>query len=371
MEILYSQCAGLDVHKKTVVACRFTIDQTGKKQQEIRTFSTMTVNLLELSDWLQVGRVTHIAMESTGEYWKPLYNLLEGHFELLVVNASHVKNVPGRKTDVKDAEWLAELLQHGLLRASFIPPPPQRELRELTRHRSNFVAERATLTNRVHKVLEGSNLKLTSVLTDVQGVSGKAILKALLDGQTDPALLAELAKGRLRQKRPDLERALQGHLTSAQRFVLGELLCQLDAIDESIERFDQQIIATCAPFSEAVAHLDTIPGVARATAEVIVAEVGTDMTRFPPPAHLAAWAGVAPGNNESAGKRLSGRIRQGNMSLRKALVQAAWAATRTRETYLSAQYHRLAGRRGKKRALLAVAHSILIITYRLIERGED
>jgi transposase len=307
-----------------------------------------------------------------------VYTLLEGHFELLVVNAAHVKNVPGRKTDVKDAEWLTDLLQHGLLRASFIPPPPQRELRELTRHRSNFVAERATLTNRVHKVLEGSNLKLTSVLTDVQGVSGKAILQALLEGQTDPTLLADLAKGRLRQKRPDLERALQGRLNAAQHFVLGELLCQLDALDESIERFDQQILAACAPLEQAVAHLDTIPGVARTTAEVIVAEVGTDMSRFPTPAHLAAWAahlaawaGVAPGNNESAGKRLSGRVRQGNVSLRKALVQAAWAATRTRQTYLAAQYHRLAGRRGKKRALLAVAHSIIVIAYRLIERDED
>jgi transposase len=331
----------------------------------------MTADLLELSDWLQAAQVTHVAMESTGEYWKPVYNLLEGHFELLVVNAAHVKNVPGRKTDVKDAEWLADLLQHGLLRPSFVPPPPQRELRELTRHRSNFVAERATLANRVHKVLEGSNLKLTSVLTDVQGVSGKAILEALLDGQTDPALLADLAKGRLRQKRSDLERALQGRLNPAQRFVLGELLCQLDALDESIERFDQQIRAACAPFERAVAHLDTIPGVARATAEVIVAEVGTDMSRFPTPGHLAAWAGVAPGNHQSAGKRLSGRVRQGNLSLRKALVQAAWAAARTRQTYLAAQYHRLAGRRGKKRALLAVAHSIVVIAYRLIERDQD
>lgn len=371
MEVIYPCCAGLDVHKKTVVACQIITTETGKKQKQTRTFATMTADLLELSDWLQEGGVTQVAMESTGDYWKPVYNLLEGHFELFVVNAHHVKNVPGRKTDVRDAEWLADLLQHGLLRPSFVPPPPQRELRELTRHRSNFIGERATLCNRVHRVLEGSNLKLTSVLTDVQGKTGRAILQALLAGQTDPTLLAELAQGSLRQKRDLLARALHGRLSTAQQFVLSELLCQIDSLDESLARFNTQIEAMCAPFAEAVAHLDTIPGVAQATAEVIVAEMGTDMSRFPTSAHAAAWAGVAPGNHESAGKRLSGRIRQGNLALRSALVQAAWAASHTRDNYLWAQYHRLAARRGRKRALLAVAHSIIVIAYRLIERHED
>jgi transposase len=370
MDILYTHCAGLDVHKKTVVACRLTRDAQGNSMQETRTFSTMTADLLCLSDWLQEAHVTHVAMESTGEYWKPVYNILEENFQLLVVNAYHIKAVPGRKTDVKDAQWIADLLQHGLLKASFVPPPSQRELRDLCRHRSNFIGERATLINRVQKVLEGANIKLACVATNVLGVSGRAILEALVEGETDPNAMAQLAQGRLRQKRESLEQALVGRVLASQRFILSELLCQIDSLDETIGRFNQEIEKRCAPFECAVAHLDTIPGVARATAELIVSEIGTDMSRFPTPGHLAAWAGVAPGNHESAGKRLSGRVRQGNQALRAGLVQAAWAASRTK-TYLSSQYHRLAGRRGKKRALLAVAHSILVIAYRLIERGED
>ena len=370
MDLINTHCAGLDVHKRTVVACRLTQDAQGVKQRETRTFGTMTQDLLVLSDWLAEVGVKKVAMESTGEYWKPIYNILEENFELLLVNARHIKAVPGRKTDVKDAEWIADLLQHGLLRASFVPPPAQRGLRDLCRHRSNFIRERATLVNRVQKVLEGGNIKLSSVATDVLGVSGRAMLDAIVAGQTDSAVMAELAKGRLRDKRDQLEQALHGRVLAHHRFILSELLCQIDSLDETIARFNAEIEAACTPFEEAVVHLDTIPGVARATAELIVSEIGTDMSRFPSAQHLAAWAGVAPGNNESAGKRLSGRVRQGNHTLRTGLVQAAHAASRTK-SYLSAQYHRLAGRRGKNRAIMAVAHSILVIAFHLIQRGED
>jgi transposase len=371
MELVHTHCAGLDVHKKTVVACRITPDANARPQRQTRTFATMTRDLLALTDGLHEAQITHVAMESTGTYSKPIYNVLEGQFELLVVNAQHVKAVPGRKTDVREAEWIADLLQHGLLRPSFVPPPAQRELHELTRARSPFVRERATLINRVHKVLETANLKLGSVATNVLGVSGRRMLDALVAGQTDPSLLAALAAGRLQTKRADLELALEGRLQAAQRLILEQLLVQIDSLEASIVRFDTAIEQATLPFAEAVEHLDTIPGVARATAEVSVSEVGTDMTRFPTPGHLASWAGVCPGNRESAGKRLSGRTRPGNQALRWALVQAAWAAARTRNTYLSAQYHRLAARRGRNRALLAVAHSILIIVSRLLERRED
>jgi transposase len=366
MQVMYERCAGLDVHKKTVVACVLT-----PEGQETRTFGTMTADLLGLSDWLLACGCTHVAMESTGDYWKPIFNMLEGTLEVLLVNAQHVKAVPGRKTDVKDAAWLAELLQHGLLRASFIPPIAQRELRDLTRYRSTFIRERVTLGNRVQKLLEDANIKLASVASDIMGVSGRAILAALLAGHSDPQALAELAKGRLRSKREYLVKALEGRVKPHHRFVLTELLCQIDSLDETIARFDERIQAISAPFAAAVALLDTIPGVARPTAEMIVAEIGTDMSRFPSADHLAAWAGVAPGNHESAGKRTSGKTRKGNRVLRTILVQAAHAAARTRSTYLSAQYRRLATRRGKKRAILAVAHSLLVMAYFMIQRQES
>jgi transposase len=365
MQIMHERCAGLDVHKKTVVACVVT-----PGGQEIRTFSTMTVDLLGLSDWLLVCGCTHVAMESTGDYWKPVFNMLEGSFEVLLVNAQHVKAVPGRKTDVKDAAWLAELLQHGLLRASFIPPVAQRELRDLTRYRSTFIRERTTLVNRVQKLLEDANIKLAAVASDIIGVSGRAILAALLAGHADPQALADLAKGRLRSKRDQLAKALDGRVKAHHRFVLTELLCQIDSLDETIARFDTQIQEISTPFEAAIGLLDTIPGVARPTAEMIVAEIGTDMSRFPSADHLAAWAGVAPGNHESAGKRTSGKTRQGNRFLRTVLVQAAHAAARTKSTYLSAQYRRLATRRGKKRAIMAVAHSMLVMAYYMIQRQE-
>jgi transposase len=325
---------------------------------------------LALSDWLVAYGCTHVAMESTGDYWKPVFNMLEGTFEVLLVNAQHVKAVPGRKTDVKDAAWLAELLQHGLLRASFIPPVAQRELRDLTRYRSTFIRERVTLINRVQKLLEDANIKLAAVASDIMGVSGRAMLAALLAGLTDPQALAELAKGRLRAKRELLAQALDGRVKPHHRFVLTELLCQIDSLDETIARFDTQIQAISGPFEGAIGLLDTIPGVARPTAEMIVAEIGTDMSRFPSADHLASWAGVAPGNHESAGKRTSGKTRQGNRFLRTVLVQAAHAAARTKGGYLSAQYRRLATRRGKKRAIMAVAHSMLVMAYHMIQRQE-
>lgn len=371
MEVLFRSCAGLDVHKKTVVACRVTMGPDGKVHSATRTFSTMTAELLVLSDWLAAAGVTHVAMESTGEYWKPIYNILEGQFEILVVNAAHVKNVPGRKTDVKDAEWIAELLRHGLLRASFVPPLEQRDLRDMTRHRANFIRERATVVNRVQKLLEGANIKLACVATDVMGVSGRKMLDGIARGQADPVLLAQFAQGRMRSKTQELEHALTGRVRPHHQVILKELLRQVDSLDQSTQELSAAIEAACAPFEEAVVRLDTIPGVGRQTAELIVSEVGLDMSLFPTAGHLAAWAGVAPGNHQSGGKRLSGRTRQGNQSLRKGLVTAAHAAVKSRGTYLSAQYHRLAGRRGKKRAIMAVAHSILVIAYHMIAREEE
>lgn len=365
MKVVYERCAGLDVHKKTVVACVRIEDQ-----QETRTFGTMTEDLLALSDWLLAQAVTHVAMESTGEFWKPIFNLLEGNVEVLLVNAQHLKQVPGRKTDVGDAQWIAELLQVGLLKASFIPPVGQRELRDLTRYRNTFIRERVNLVNRVQKVLEDANIKLASVASSVMGVSGRAMLKALVEGQASAETMADLAQGRLRQKREQLTKALTGRMREHHRFVLTELLCQIDSLDETIERFTTEIQSRCIPFESAVTYLDSIPGVARHAAEMIVAEIGIDMSRFPSADHLASWAGVVPGNDESAGKRRSSRARQGNRVLRTVLVQAAHAASKTKHTYLAAQYHRLAARRGKKKAILAVAHSILVIAYHLMLRQE-
>jgi transposase len=370
MRIVYQNVAGLDVHKKTVVAALIVQDAQGGWQQASQRFGTMTADLLALADWLTVHGVTHVAMESTGEYWKPVFNLLEADFEVLLVNAQHVSKVPGRKTDQSDAEWLAELLQHGLLKASFIPPVGQRELRELTRFRTSFVRERATLANRLQKVLESANIKLASVASDVLGVSGRAMLAAVIEGRATPEQMATLAKGRLRAKRDELAKALEGRVKPHHRFVLIELLCQIDSLDETIARFNEQIEAYSRPFETAVTLLDTIPGVARATAEAIVAEIGADMSRFPSADHLASWAGVAPGNNESAGKRRSGRTRQGNKPLGAVLNQAAHAAARTKNTYLAAQDHRLAARRGKKKAIVAVMHSILVMAYHMIQRQQ-
>ena len=390
MHVIYPCCAGLDVHKKTVVACRMKAEGSKPNRREVKTFSTMTRQLLALSDWLSKWGCTHVAMESTGEYWKPIFNVLEANFEVLLVNAQHVKQVPGRKTDVRDAEWLAGLLQHGLLKASFIPPALQRDLRDLTRYRTTLVQERTRVINRVQKALEGANIKLSSVASDTLGVSGRAILKGLIQGQEDPAVLAGLAKGRLRNKKADLKQALTGFFRPHHRFLLSHLLVHLDFLETQLSQLSDQIAQLIEAMgvppkdpqppsggspkpaqapkllpNQAMALWDTIPGVNQTVAEVMVAEMGVDMGRFPTHRHLASWVGLAPGNHESAGKRQSGRTTKGNPALRLALVQAAWAASRTKDTYLSALYRRLAARRGKKRALVAVAHSILTAAYHM------
>jgi transposase len=342
----------------------------GQGQKEIRQFGTMTKDLLELSDWLIAEDCTHVAMESTGVYWKPVYNILEGHFELLVVNAQHLKAVPGRKTDVRDAEWIAELLAHGLLRGSFVPPADVRELRDLTRYRTSLVRDRARTLNRLQKVLEDGNIKLANVVTDIDGVSARLMLKALLAGEKDTAQLARLAKGRLKEKREQLVQALSGRLKPHQSFLIAEHLAQIDYVEGAIERLSQQIEERLRPFEQELGWLDTIPGVSRRTAEVLWAETGGDMSRFASARHLASWAGMCPGNNESAGKRRNGRTRKGSPWLRHCLIEAAHGAARTKNKYLSSQYHRVGARRGKKKALVAVGHSILVIAYHLLARKQ-
>jgi transposase len=365
MNVLYTHCCGLDIHKKTVVACLIISTAGPEPVKETRTFRTMTADLLALADWLQEAGCTHVAMESTGVYWRPVYNLLEGQCELLVVNAQHIKAVPGRKTDVKDAAWIAELLRHGLLRGSFIPAKPQRQLRELTRYRSTLVQDRARTLNRLQAVLEDANLKLASVVTDIAGVSARAMLEAILAGQRDVETLADLARGRLRAKRDQLQAALEGRVTAHHSFLLTEHLSMLDALDEAIERVSEEIGQRLATDQEAIALLDTIPGVGQRAAEILIAEIGTDMSRFPSAKHLASWAGMCPGNYESGGKRLSGKTRKGSRWLRQVLVEIAHVASKTKNTYLAAQYRRIAARRGKKRALIALGHTVLTIVYTL------
>jgi transposase len=367
MDILYRCCAGLDVHKKTVVACVRRIDVAGQARQEIRTFGTMTGDLLALSDWLAEQGVEQVAMESTGVYWKPVFNILEGRFAVMLVNAQHIKQVPGRKTDVKDCAWIAQLLQHGLLRASFVPPPPIRELRDLTRQRSQLVAEKATAANRVQKVLEDANIKLASVATDVLGVSGRDMLEAIIAGEDDAEKLADKARKRLRHKIPALQTALRGRVTEHHRFQLRLLLDHVTHLEELIGRLGARIEEVTAPFAEAVERLTTIPGVEQRAAETVIAEIGPNMEQFPTADHLASWAGMCPGNDESAGKRKSGRTTKGSRWLRQMLTQAAWAASHTKDTYLAAQYRRLAARRGKKRALVALGHTLLVIMYHLLK----
>jgi transposase len=396
LPIIFKRVAGLDVHKKTVVATRVRI-ATEEVEQETKTFGTKTPELLELHDWLSEWDLSHVAMESTGDYWKPVYNILEDTFETWVVNARHVKNVPGHKTDVIDSKWIAQLMMHGLLRASFIPPKPQRALRELTRYRTKLVQERTRVVNRVQKLLEGANIKLSSVVTDVMGVSARAMLAEVVAGQTDAALMAELARGRMRNKIPELEKALTGIVQPHHRFVLAQQLEHIDFLDEKVEaislRIEEQLESMSWPdepaepsagegagegppvsdeselpltWNSAVALLDTIPGVNRRIAEVMLAEMGLDMSQFPTANHLASWAGLSPGNNQSGGKRYSGRTTKGNKPLGSAMVQGAWSATRKKGTFLKARYHRLAARRGKKRAIVAIAHSMLVSAWHML-----
>ena len=366
MEIVYKRCCGLDVHKETVAAC-VMIREGEKVQKEIRTFRTMTSDLLVLHDWLLAHRVTHVAMESTGVYWKPVFNLLEGSFEVLLVNASHIKAVPGKKTDIKDCEWIADLLSHGLLKGSFIPPQPIRDLRDLTRYRKSLSDERTREINRLQKLLETANIKLSSVATDVMGVSGKAMLEAILSGSTEPEVLADLAKGRLRNKLSLLKEALQGRFRPHHRFLLGQILSHLDFLDEAIEEMSKEVEKRLDPFLQEIELLKTIPGVKQRMAEVILAEIGANMSRFPTHRHLASWAGLCPGNNESAGKRKSGKTRKGDRWLKRGLTESSWAVSRAKETYLSALYHRMVRRRGKKKATVAVAHAMIVIAYHILK----
>jgi transposase len=369
MDIVVPRCAGLDVHKKTVVAGRRCLQDSGKLRKEVRTFGTMTADLLALSDWLAAAGVTQVAMESTGVYWRPIWNILETRFQMLLVKARHIKQVPGRKTDVKDSEWIAELLQHGLLRGSFIPPTPQRELRELTRQRTQLMRQKATVSNRIQKVLEDANLKLASVATDVLGVSGRLMLEAIITGQEDPATLADLAQRKLRAKIPELKVALLGRVTEHHRFLLRLFLDEITQWEGWIARVSERIEAVLpTSMAQALPRLAEVPGIGERAAENILSEIGTNMDPFPTAAHLSSWVGMSPGNHESAGKRKSGRTTKGNQWLRATLVQVAWAASHTKDTYLAAQYRRLAGRRGTKRALVAVAHSILVIVYYLLKR---
>lgn len=364
MQVVHERCCGLDVHKKSVVACVMT-----PESQNTRTFGTTTRQLVEMSQWLGEQRVTHVAMESTGVYWKPVVNLLEDRFTVWVVNAAHIKAVPGRKTDVKDAEWIADLLRHGLLRPSFIPERAQRELRELVRYRRSLIQERSREANRIQKVLEGANIKLGAVASDVLGASGRMMLTALAEGEEDPKVLADMAKGRLRDKLDALEEALQGVIGPHQRLMLGVQLRHLSYLDREVERLDDEVDRRVGPHKDVLQVVDTIPGVGRRTAETIVAEMGTDMDRFATPGHLASWAGVSPGNNQSAGKNKRSPVKRGNTSLQSALVEAARAAARTK-TYLGAQYHRLARRIGANRAAMAVAHSIAVILHHVIKNRE-
>jgi transposase len=358
----------LDIHKDTVVVCLRRHSGQGPTHQETRTFKTTTHQLLEMADWLSQQGATHLAMESTGVYWKPIWNVLEGQFEMLLVNAQHIKQVPGRKTDVKDAEWIAQLLQHGLLRRSFVPAQPQRELRELTRQRRQLIQTTASVANRIQKVLEDANIKLASVATDVLGVSGRAMLEALIAGQDNPEILADLAQRKLRAKIPQLRVALHGRVTDHHRFLLRLLLDELTHLEALINRLTERITEVLPdPFVEAVERLVTIPGIKEQAAQNILAEIGTDMEQFGNEARLASWTGMCPGNNESAGKRKSGKTTKGNRWLRATLVQVAWAASHTKATYLAVHYRRLAARRGKKRALVGLGHTLLGIIYHVLQ----
>jgi transposase len=366
LQALYGRACGLDVHKKLVVACVRILDpKDGTVQSTLRKFGTMTADLVELREWLAELKVTHVAMESTGVYWQPVFNLLEGHFQgVWVVNAQHIKKVPGRKTDMKDAEWIAQLLQCGLLKPSFVPDRQQRELRDLTRQQTKLVQQRNAVDNRIQKVLETANIKLGSVASDVLGASGRKMIEALIAGEKDVTVLAELAKHKLRAKIAELQRALQGELTEHHCYLLRQLLGQYDFLEKEIASVSERLGAVAPPsFRAAVEKLDEIAGIAERGARAVLAETGTDMSRFPTHKHFASWAGRCPGNHESAGKRRSGKTPAANRHLDAALTEIAHAAVRTKNSYFKAQYHRLAGRRGKKRAIGAVKHSILVTIY--------
>lgn len=368
MEVRHPRCGGIDVHKETVVAC-LRVQEGRRKETQVRTFGTTTAELLRLQSWLREAQCAHVAMESTGVYWLPVFNVLEGACAVVLANAQHIKAVPGRKTDVKDCEWLAELLAHGLIRGSFIPPPAIRALRDLTRQRKSLIRDRIRAVNRVHKLLETANVKLAGVVTDIMGVSSRAMLQALVAGETDPTRLAALAHGSFARKRPQLVAALEGRFTPHHGFLLGQLLTQIDQLGALITACDARIRDVARPFEDHIGRLQTITGVGRRSAEVIVSEIGIDMNRFPTSAHLASWARLCPGTHQSAGKRRSTATGLGNNWLRTTLLESAWAATLARTGYLRAQYRRINRRRGPKRAAIAVAHSILVIAYHVLRSG--
>lgn len=368
MEVVYRRCSGIDVHKESISVCVLLMEDEGVKKQ-IRRFGTMTRDLLELSLWLQQLGVTHVAMESTGVYWKPVWNLLEGQFELLLVNAQHIKQVPGRKTDIRDCEWIADLLQHGLLRRSYVPKQEQRDLRDLTRYRVRLNEDKVRLANRIQKTLEDANIKLASVATDVLGASGRTMLQAIATGEDDPEKLAQMARKGLRKKLPQLRLALQGQIRDHHRFLLRQLLEELRFTEEKINELDQRIQQCMLPHHHAISLWTSMPGVRMTTAWSLVAEIGTNPEQFPLGSNLASWAGMCPGNNESAGRRKSGKTRRGNRWLRRALNQAAWAAARTKNTYLAARFHRLAAKRGSKRAIVAIGHKILVLAHYMLQHN--
>jgi len=371
MQVVHARCAGLDVHKKSVYACVICCEADGKKRQEVRSFGTMTADLLKLSDWLREHEVTHVAMEATGVYWRPVWAVLEDQFELMLVNPYHIKVIPGRKTDAKDCEWIADLLQHGLVRGSFVPPTEIQDLRDLTRYRVELTQAQNRVANRIQKLLEQANIKLSSVASDALGVSGRQMIEAIIAGEEDPQHLAELARKQLRRKIPQLQLALAGRVRDHHRFLLKEFLDEWKALGERIARIEQEIDRQIAPFEDAVALWQSIPGLDRVTVCNLVAEIGVNMDQFPSAQHLASWAGLCPGNNESAGKRMSGTTRDGNKWLRRTLCQSAWAVTRKKDCYLSAQFRRLAARRGVKRAVMAVAHTMLVIAYTMLKTGRS
>jgi transposase len=370
MRIVYPRCCGLDVHKRSISACLLTPPEEGGTQQQVRRFGTVTRDLLELCDWLTSNQVTHVAMESTGVYWKPVWNILEASVTILLVNAQHVKAVPGRKTDAKDCQWIADLLQHGLLRGSFVPPNPIRQLRDLTRTRASLRQDHTAVANRMQKILEDANIKLASVATDWLGVSGRAILSRMLDGEQDAGTLADLCRGRLRDKIPEMQLALEGRMTEHHRWMLRLQREQLEFLEAQIVKLETKIQEQMQTYQEAVDLCTTIPGIEAIAAANLVAEIGVNMNQFSSAAHLASWAGLCPGNNESAGKRLSGKARNGSVWLRRNLCQAAWAASHSKNTYLSAQFRRLAARKGKKRALVAVGHTILVIVFHMLKNHQ-
>lgn len=366
MRIVFECCCGMDVHRDSVTVCLLQGPANGTVKQDIRTFATTTEELLRLSDWLTEEGCTHVAIESTGVFWKPVFNILEGAFEVWVINTQHLSRMPGRKTDVQDSEWLADLMRHGLLSQSFVPPIEIREMRELTRYRKTLTQDRSREINRLQKVLECANIKLAGVVADVVGASGKDMLRAMISGEEDAARLADLARRRLKGKREELIPALTGRVTAHHRFMLQQHLRRIEDMDAVIETLNQEIATRMRPFEDALRRLDEIPGVGRRTAEDVVAEIGVDMTRFPTDRHLASWAGLCPGHHESGGKRVSGKTRKGSPWLRAALMEASWAAIRKKESYFRGQYARIKGRRGAKKAAVAVAHSLLVITYHIL-----